>query len=142
MGPIRYPEAVFDAEKQRWISDAEVAETGSPPGSSSAGSAASGGVPGQAELFPGYRRHAVFTDSPLPLFDAEVCHRRHAIIEGVIADLNAGPPRLCRPGRFTANAASLALAAIAFILTRVARFLDPDRACGDRPIIGGRRWDR
>jgi hypothetical protein len=35
--------------------------------------------------------HAGFTDSPLPTLAAEADHRRHAIIEQVIADLNNGP---------------------------------------------------
>ena len=112
----------------RWISDAEVTEppftaftskpepTGSLPGSSSAGSA--GCVFGQGELFPGYRYHAAFTDNPLPTLDAESCHRRHAIVEGVIADLKTGPLAHLPSGRFTANAASLAFASISFTLTR------------------------
>jgi hypothetical protein len=45
----------------------------------------------QGELFPAWRHHAVFTDSPLVLAQAEADHRRHAIIEQVIADLKNGP---------------------------------------------------
>jgi hypothetical protein len=30
----------------------------------------------QGELFPVWRHHAVFTDSPLPMLDAEADHRR------------------------------------------------------------------
>ena len=45
---------------------------------------------GQGELFPGYRHHEVFTDSPLTMLQAEKAHRGHAIIEQVIADLKAG----------------------------------------------------
>ena len=45
----------------------------------------------QGELFPVWRHHAVFTDSPLPMLQAEADHRRHAIIEQVIADLKNGP---------------------------------------------------
>jgi hypothetical protein len=33
----------------------------------------------------------VFTDSPLPLVQAEKTHRAHAIIEQVHADLRSGP---------------------------------------------------
>jgi len=44
---------------------------------------------GQGELFPGYRHHAVFTDSPLTMLQAEKSHRAHAIVEQVIADLKA-----------------------------------------------------
>ena len=31
--------------------------------------------------------HAVFTDSPLGLIEAELCHRKHAVVEKVIEDL-------------------------------------------------------
>jgi hypothetical protein len=42
---------------------------------------------GQDEMFAVYRYHAVFTDSPEPMLDAEATHRDHAIIEQIIADL-------------------------------------------------------
>ena len=45
----------------------------------------------QQELFTAYRYHAVFTDSPLTLVQAEKTHREHAIIEQVIADVKQGP---------------------------------------------------
>ena len=78
-------------------------------------------VDAQGELFPVWRHHAVFTDSPLPMLAAEADHRRHAIIEQVIADLKNGPLwRTCPPGSFAANSAWLVLAAIAFNLTRAA----------------------
>ncbi len=51
---------------------------------------------------------------------AEAAHRAHAIIEAVIADLKDGPLAHAPSGKFTANAAWLALAAIAFNLTRAA----------------------
>jgi hypothetical protein len=77
-------------------------------------------VGAQGGLFPVWRHHAVFTDSPLPMLDAEADHRRHAVIEQVIADLKAGPLAHLPSGKFTANGAWLALAAIAFNLTRAA----------------------
>ena len=77
----------------------------------------------QDELFAGYRYHGVFTDSPLPMLDAEACHRRHAIIEQVIADLKGGPLAHLPSGLFTANAAWLVCAAMAFNLTRAAGVL-------------------
>jgi hypothetical protein len=49
----------------------------------------------QGELFPAWRHHAVFTDSPLPMVDAEADHRRHAVIEQVIADLKQAPSLTC-----------------------------------------------
>jgi len=45
----------------------------------------------QQELFSLYRYHAVFSDSPLILVQAEKTHRGHAIIEQVHADLKNGP---------------------------------------------------
>jgi hypothetical protein len=62
----------------------------------------------------------VFTDLPLPMLDAEADHRRHAIIEQVIADLKAGPLAHVPSSRFAANGVWLVLAAIAFNLTRAA----------------------
>jgi hypothetical protein len=60
----------------------------------------------------------VFTDSPLPMLQAEADHRRHAIIEQVIADLKNGPLAHLPPGNFMANSGWLVLAAMAFNLTR------------------------
>jgi hypothetical protein len=128
--PIHYPEAVFDDEEQRWISDAEVAETEftaftSKPKADRVTARLIvrrvrrlGANPGQGELFTGHRYHAIFTDSPLPLVDADICHRKHAIIEQVIADLKASALAHLPSGKFTANAAWLALATISFNLTR------------------------
>ena len=135
---IRYPHAIFDQDEQRWISDAEVAEVpftaftshphaqqvparlivrrvkrlGPAPVQPQAGT--------QGELFTAYRYHAVFTDSPMAMLQAEVCHRQHAIVEQVIADLKNGPLAHLPSGSFAANSAWLVLAAIAFNLTRAA----------------------
>ena len=139
--PIRYPNAIYDEDERRWISDAEVAEvpftaftsrrkaqhlTGrlivrrvkrlNPRSHSATGAAGSD----QGELFAAYRHHAVFTDSQLSMLVAERTHRAHAIIEQVIADLKNGPLAHLPSGKFTANAAWLVLTAIAFNLTRAA----------------------
>ena len=74
----------------------------------------------QGELLPGYRYHAVFSDTTLGLVEAEACHRDHAIIEGVFADLKDGPLAHAPSGKFTANSAWLVLASMAFNLTRAA----------------------
>ena len=131
---IRYPKAIFDEELNQWVSDAEVAET-------TFTALASRGKAGQVaarlivrrvrdanpahviadeqgELFPVWRHHAVFTDSPLAMLTAEADHRRHAIIEQVIADLKSGPMAHLPSGRFMANSGWLVLAAMAFNLTR------------------------
>jgi hypothetical protein len=65
-------------------------------------------------------RTAVFTDNPMPLLDTETCHRQHAIVEQVIADLKSGPLAHLPSAKLNANAAWLVLAAIAFNLTRAA----------------------
>jgi hypothetical protein len=130
--PIRYPNAIFDDQAGRWVSDAEVAET-SYTGFASRGDRAvtarlivrrvkllpPAGT-AQPALVEGYRYHAVLTDSPLTMLQAETCHRGHAIIEQVIADLKNGPLAHLPSGRFAANAAWLTLAAIAHNLTRAA----------------------
>jgi hypothetical protein len=79
----------------------------------------------QGALFDVWRYHAVFTDSPLSMLDAEADHRRHAVIEGVHADLRNGPLAHLPSGKFNANAAWLVCAAIAFNLTRAAGALAP-----------------
>ncbi len=53
----------------------------------------------QSPLFTVYRYHAVFTNSPLPMLEAEKAHRAHAIVEQVIADLKHAPGRLARSAR-------------------------------------------
>jgi hypothetical protein len=133
--PIRYPQAVWDDEGQCWISDAEVAEISFTAFTSRRKAdhvtarlivrrvkrLNPAPVPaGQGELFAAWRYHAVFTDSPQPMLDAEKTHRQHAIIEQVNADLKAGPLAHLPSGSFAANSAWLVLAAIAFNLTRAA----------------------
>ena len=130
---IRYPQAIWDEAQQVWISDAEVAEV---PHTAFTSRRQADHVTArlivrrvrrlnpnaktQPELLPGYRYHAVFTNSTLALIEAEACHRDHAIIEAVFADLKDGPLAHAPSGKFTANAAWLVLAAIAFNLTRAA----------------------
>ncbi len=129
--PIRYPHAIFDEEQQRWISDAEVAEVpytafrSKPKAKQVTARLIVRRVPdlnpaNQSELFTAYRYHAVFTNSPLPMIDAEAAHRAHAIVEQVIADLKSGPLAHLPSGSFAANSAWLVCAAIAFNLTRAA----------------------
>jgi len=74
----------------------------------------------QGELFATYRHHAIFTDTALPMLQAETTHRGHAMIEQVHADLKAGPLAHLPCSSFSANGAWLVLAAIAFNLTRAA----------------------
>ena len=72
---------------------------------------------GQGELFPVWRYHAIFTDSPFATLQAEQQHRGHAQVEQVFADLTDGPLAHL-PGCFPANAAWLACAAISHDLLR------------------------
>jgi hypothetical protein len=134
--PIRYPNAIWDADEQRWISDAEVAEipytafTGRRRGEQVTARLIVRRVrrlnpagDDQGELFGAYRYHAVFTNSPMTLLQAESQHRGHAVVEQVIADLKGGALAHLPSGRFNANGAWLVCAAIAFNLTRAAGVL-------------------
>ena len=42
-------------------------------------------------LFPVWRYHPFFTNTELPIEQADITHRQHAIIETVFADLIDGP---------------------------------------------------
>jgi hypothetical protein len=132
---IHYPRAVFDDQLREWVSDAEVAEVPFTAFASRRGRAVAArlivrrvrdanpdhvALDAQGELFRVWRHHAVFTDSPLPMLQAEADHRRHAIIEQVIADLKNSALAHLPSGHFAANSAWLVLAAIAFNLTRAA----------------------
>jgi hypothetical protein len=131
---IHYPHAVFDEQLRQWVSDAEVAEI---PFTAFASRGKARQVSArlivrrvrdqnpthvqrtaQGELFRVWRHHVVFTDSPLPMLKAERDHRRHAIIEQVIADLKNSALAHLPSGHFAANSAWLVLAAMAFNLTR------------------------
>jgi transposase-like protein len=119
--PIRYPNAIYDHDEQRWISDAEVAEVPFTAFTSrrhaehitarlivrrvrqlNPTTATRGG---QEELFAVYRYHAVFTDSPEPMLAAEATHRDHAIIEQVIADLKDSALAHLSSGHFNGTVA-------------------------------------
>mgnify|MGYP002738032619 FL=1 len=140
--PIKYPDAIWDEAEQRWISDAQVAEVSYTAFTSRKKAEhvtarlivrrvkrlnPKAARAGQDELFATYRHHAVFTDSPLTMLEAEASHRDHAIIEQVIADLKSGPLAHAPSGDFCANAAWTVLAAIAFNLTRAAGVLASSR---------------
>ena len=42
-------------------------------------------------LFPVWRYHPFFTNSDLPTTEADITHRKHAIVETTFADLIDGP---------------------------------------------------
>ena len=71
-------------------------------------------------LFPVWRYHPFFTNSTLPTAQADIVHRRHAIIETVFADLIDGPLAHLPSGHFGANSAWALCAAIAHNLLHAA----------------------
>jgi hypothetical protein len=130
--PIKYPRAIWDDQLACWVSDAQVAEVKYTAFTSTSRPITARlivrrvkdlnrqAAAGQDELFGVWRYHAVFTDSPFVMLQAEAQHRGHAIIEQVLADWTSGPLAHLPSGSFPANAAWLALAAISHNLLRAA----------------------
>jgi hypothetical protein len=136
---IEYTDAIYEEATGRWISRAEVAEI---PFVAFAAQKRAEQVPGrlvvrripdfnaeahraagQDTLFDLWRFHAFFTTAEPDALDtvaADKTHRGHAIIEQVHADLKNSALAHLPSGVFTANAAWLVLAVIAFNLTRAA----------------------
>ena len=97
--PVHYPGAVLDPDTGALISDAEVAETGY--------SAFSGrhrvtarlvvrrvtGANHPDALVPVWRYHPFFTNSDLPTVEADITHRRHAIVFGGVRRPDRRPAR-------------------------------------------------
>src|SRR5215471_4091734 len=97
--PIRYPRAGWDEQLRCWVSDAQVAEIPYTAFTSKKNKAITArlivrrvkdlnrqAAQGQDVLFTVWRYHAVFTDSPFVMLQAEEQHRDHAQVEQVIAD--------------------------------------------------------
>jgi hypothetical protein len=139
---IAYPNAVFDEATGQWISRAEVAEIDFVAFTSKKKTEQVPGrlvvrripdlnaQPGQGTLFEQWRYHAFFTTTPVELADtvtADKTHRGHAVIEQVHADLKDSALAHLPSGKFTANAAWLVLAVMAFNLTRAAAALSGPR---------------
>jgi hypothetical protein len=137
---IDYTDAVYDEPTGQWISRAEVAEI---PFTAFCSARKSDQVPGrlivrripdlnpkagqgQDTIFTTWRFHAFFTTTDPAVMDtvtADKTHRHHAIIEQVHADLKNSALAHLPSGKFTANAAWLVLAVMAFNLTRAAATL-------------------
>jgi hypothetical protein len=130
---IKYPRAIWDDQLRAWISDAEIAEIAYTAFASKKGQAITArlivrrvrdlnkqAAAGQDELFPAWRYHPVFTDSPFQLAPAEAQHRDHAVVEQVFADLYDGPLAHLPSGSFNANAAWTVIAAMSQNLLRAA----------------------
>jgi hypothetical protein len=67
----------------------------------------------------------VFTDTDEPVDQADITHRRHAVIETVFADLIDGPLADMPSGRFGANSAWILCAAISHNLLRTPSRAEP-----------------
>ena len=145
---IKYPQALWEEAEQRWICEAEVAEIEYTAFTSRKKAQHvtarlivrrvkrlnPKNIPAaQEQMFATHRYHDVFTNSPLSMLAAEACHRDHAVIEQVIADLKAGPLAHAPSGQFSANGAWTVLAAIAYNLTRAAATLASARHARARP---------
>jgi hypothetical protein len=141
-GPRSATRTIWDDQLGCWVSDAQVAEVEYTAFTSAKkGQAITDRLivrrvrdlnreapAGQDELFPAWRYHAVFTDSPVELVQAEEQHRDHAIVEQVFADcsdgplahLPSGPSPRTRPGwpappsRITCCAPGESLASLAY----------------------------
>jgi len=109
---IKYPRAIWDADEQRWISEAQVAETtftAFTPYPKKRQvmcrlvvrrverlnkATLTGAEQGQNTLFTLWRHHGFVTNSTLTAIAADETHRDHAIIEQVMlthAELKSGP---------------------------------------------------
>jgi hypothetical protein len=137
---IKYPDAIYDEATGNWISKAQITEV---PFTAFVSHKKADQIPGrlivrripelnpkhsdgQETLFASWRFHAFFTTTDPTALDtvaADQTHRRHAIIENVHADLKASALAHLPSGVFTANAAWLVCAVMAFNLTRAAATL-------------------
>ena len=132
--PVCYPGAVRDPDTGGWISDAEVAEISYTAFASTPDRITARLVVRRVKdarfpdaLFPVWRYHPFFTDTELPIEQADITHRQHAIIETVFADLIDGPLAHIPSGRFGANSAWVLCAAISHNLLRAAGVLAGDQ---------------
>lgn len=133
--PVKYPGAILDPDTGEWISDAQVAEIPFTAFASTSCPVTARLIVRRVrdrargdELFPVWRYHPFLTDNDEPVAAADVTHRGHAVIETVHSDLIDGPMAKMPSGRFAANAAWLACAAICHNLLRAAASLTGDLA--------------
>jgi hypothetical protein len=125
--PVHYPGAVEDPDTGELISDAEVAEVEFTAFASTKTPVTARLIVRRVrdraktdELFPVWRHHPFFTNGVEPTPQADITHRRHAIIETVHSDLIDGPLSGMPSGRFAANGAWAICAAICHNLLRAA----------------------
>src|SRR6476646_10065749 len=125
--PVHYPGAVLDPDTGALISDAEVAETTHTLAIRGHGHVTARLVVRRVRdanspdgLFPVWRYHPFFTNTTLPTADADLTHRKHAIVETTFAYLIDGPLAHIPSGLFAANCAWLACVVITHNLLRAA----------------------
>ena len=123
--PVRYPGAVQDPDTGAWISDAEVAEVpytafarSSHPVTARLIVRRVRDVNTQDALFPAWRYHPFLTNNTEPADQADITHRRHAVVETTFADLISGPLAHLPSGKFGANSAWAICAGITHNLLR------------------------
>jgi hypothetical protein len=138
--PVHYPGAVEDPDTGQLISDAEVAETPYTLRLGRGRTVTARLIVRRVKdarypdgLFPVWRHHPFVTNSELPTAEADITHRKHAIIETTFADLIDGPLAHIPSGLFAANCAWLGCAVIAHNLLRTAGTL----AGGDAAVARG-----
>ncbi len=125
--PVKYPGAVIDPDTGQLISDAQVAEVTYTAFERSAAPVTARLIVRRVrdrnehdELFPVWRYHPFFTNNTESSIEADITHRRHAIIETTFADLIDGPLAHLPSGRFGANNAWAICAAMTHNLLRAA----------------------
>ena len=138
--PVHYPGAVVDPDTGALISHAEVAETTHTLSVRGHGRVTARPVVRRVKdarypdaLFPVWRYHPFFTNTTLPTAEADLTHRKHAIVETTFANLIDGPLAHIPSGLFAANCAWLACAVIAHNLLRAAGTL----AGGEHAVARG-----
>jgi hypothetical protein len=141
--PVHYPGTVEDPDTGQLISDAQVAETAYTlrlgPGRRRKDVTVRLVVRRVKDarytdgLFPVWRYHPFLTNSELATAEADIDHRKHAIVETTFADLIDGPLAHIPSGLFAANCAWLGCASIAHNLLRAAGTL----AGGDHRVARG-----
>lgn len=131
---MHYPGAVTDPDTGELISDAEVAEMQFTAFTSTKHPVTARLIVRRVrdraktdELFPVWRHHPFFTNSDELTVEADLTHRRHAIIETVFADLIDGPLAHLPSGLFAANSVWAICAAITHNLLRAAGTLASNR---------------
>ena len=127
--PVKYPGSFTDPDTGQLVSDAQVAEVAYTAFAGTRQAVTARLIVRRSgtrrftpkdELFPAWRYHPFFTNNTEPVADADITHRRHAVVETLFADLVDGPFAHVPSGSFQANSAWVVLAAITHNLLRAA----------------------